>query len=99
MRNARNFDATSIMALEDLIRYIRESDRHILICGVTYDIYRVLRTSGLINILGRENLFAAHRSPFRSTLKAIKRAQELIGKRGANVRVFYDPNAKRVEAT
>jgi sulfate permease, SulP family len=98
MRNARNLDATSILALEELIKYIRETHRHILICGATRDIYRVIRKSGLLQLLGRENLLTASRSPFRSTFKAIKRAQHLLGEKGTNVRVFYDPDAKKAAA-
>jgi sulfate permease, SulP family len=89
MRNARNLDATSVMALEDLLRFMNETGRRLMMSGVSHDIYRVLRNSGLIAMLGRENLFSAsRRNPTLATRNALKRAQRLIGKDDLSVRVF-----------
>lgn len=95
MRNARHLDATSVMALEDLITFLRAKERHLLISGATKEVYRVLRNSGLLETLDRENLFMGSvRNPNLATRNALKRAQKLIGGK-ADVRIFYDPNKKK----
>ena len=102
MRNARHLDATSVMALEDLIKFLRTDDRHLIISGATPDVVRVLRNSGLLKVLDDDlpqwqtgekdrNLFLNDaRNPNLSTRDALRRAQEIVGK-DAEVRIFYDP--------
>lgn len=69
-------DATCILALEDLIRLLRKEGRELLISGVMKDVHRVLRDSGLVEVLGRENIFPASPSnPNLATRNALKRAQ------------------------
>lgn len=89
MRNARHLDATSVMALEELIRYVRETDRHLLISGATRDVYRVMRDSGMLNVLGRDNFFlGSPQNPNVSTRNALKRAQQLMGDQQLDIRIF-----------
>lgn len=91
LKNARHLDATSVMALAELVKYLRETDRHLLISGAERDVYRVLRNSGLLEILGKENIFRVSRgNPNLSTRSALRRAAELIGHQHAGVRIFYD---------
>ena len=52
MRNARHLDATSCMALEELIQFMRQSEQHILVCEVKKDTLRVFKKSGLYSLLG-----------------------------------------------
>ena len=92
MKNARHLDATSVMALEELIGYLRTHDRHLLISGLSKDVYRVLRNSGMVDIVGRDNLFMGSAlNPNLSTRNALKRAQVLLGTTKADVRIYYDP--------
>lgn len=92
LKNAYHLDATSVLALEELIRYMRESDRHLIISGARKDVYRVVKNSGLINYLGRENFFmGSSQNPNVATRNALKRAQELIGDRKAEIKIYYDP--------
>src|SRR5204863_4537530 len=51
LKNARHLDATSVMALEELIRAMREAKRDIIISGAMRDVVRVLRNSGLMKII------------------------------------------------
>lgn len=89
MRNARHLDATSVMAIEELIRYVRETDRHLLISGATREVYRVMRDSGVLERLGRKNFFlGSAKNPNMSTRNALKRAQELMGDRQLDIRIF-----------
>lgn len=92
MKNARHLDATSVMALEELIGYLRSSDRHLLISGLSKEVYRVLRNSGMMEVVGRENLFmGSAQNPNLSTRNALRRAQALLGTTKADVHIFYDP--------
>ena len=101
LKNARHLDATSVMALEDLIRYTRSKGRHVLISGATRDVYKVLKQSGVLLTLqegcirseGQTNLFLYHPSnPNISTRDALLRAQELLGTKEADIKIYFDSN-------
>ena len=103
LKNARHLDATSVMALEDLIRFTRAHGRHIIVSGASREVYRVLKQSGVLHTLqegckreeGESNLFLTFPSnPNLSTRDALKRAQQLLGGEKADIRIFYDPNKK-----
>lgn len=103
LKNARHLDATSVLALEDLIKFMRANDRHVLISGATREVYRVLKNSAVLTTLqlganrknGESNLFLNRPSnPNLSTRDALKRAQQLLGGEKAEVRIFYDPTKK-----
>jgi sulfate permease, SulP family len=92
LKNARHLDATSVMALEELITIMRQSGRDIIVSGAMKEVYRVLRDSGLVEVVGRENIFPGSPSnPNLSTRKALKRAQEILGTDKATVHIYYDP--------
>ncbi|MFN6046217.1 MAG: SulP family inorganic anion transporter, partial [Verrucomicrobiota bacterium] len=101
LKNAWHLDATSVMALEDLIRFMRGKGLHLIVSGATREVYRVLRNSGVLLTLqegcdrdkGESNLFLSHpRNPNLSTRAALLRAQDLIGTDKARIRIFHDPN-------
>jgi SulP family sulfate permease len=92
LKNARHLDATSVMALEELVRTLRGSGRDLIVSGAGKDVYRVLRDSGVLDAIGRENFFmGSSQNPNLSTRNALKRAQQIIGVRDAEVQIFYDP--------
>jgi SulP family sulfate permease len=92
MKNARHLDATSVMALEELVRTMRTSGRDLIVSGAGKDVYRVLRDSGVLDTVGRENFFmGSAQNPNLSTRNALKRAQQIIGVKEAEVQIFYDP--------
>lgn len=95
MKNARNLDATSVCALEELIRFIRENGRHLIISGASREVFRILRKSGTLEILqadcgvGESNIFLVDpRNPNRSTSMALKRAQKILGTTKADISIF-----------
>ncbi len=91
MRNARHLDATSVMTLQELIRYMRDMDRTLLISEARKDVIRIFKRSGLLEAIGRENIFPdVAQNPTLSTARALKRASQLIGDRKAKVSVYYD---------
>jgi SulP family sulfate permease len=101
LKNAWHLDATSVMALEDLIRFMRDKGLHLIVSGATRDVYRVLRNSGVLLTIqegcdrekGESNLFLSHpRNPNLSTRGALLRAQDLLGTDKARIRIFHDPN-------
>jgi SulP family sulfate permease len=101
LKNARHLDATSVMALEDLILSTRSKGRHIIVSGAGRDVYKVLKLSGVLLTLqegckrseGQTNLFLNHPSnPNISTRDALLRAQELLGTKEADIKIYFDPN-------
>jgi SulP family sulfate permease len=96
MKNARHLDATSVMAMEELIGFLRASGRHLIVSGLSKEVYRVLRNSGMIEVIGRDNLFmGSAANPNLSTRNALKRAQNLLGTTKAEVHIFYDPSREK----
>jgi sulfate permease, SulP family len=101
LKNARHLDATSVMALEDLILSMRSKGLHLLVSGATREVYRVLKKSGILVTLqdgcdrraSESNIFLTNpQNPNLSTRAALKRAQQLLGTEKADIRIFYDPN-------
>ena len=89
MRNAHHLDATSVLALEELVRYMQERKRHLLVSELSKDAVRIFRRSGLMDLIGRENLFPDNRAnPTLSTSKAIRRAMKLLDGQEADVKIF-----------
>ena len=93
MKNARHLDATSVMALEELIRFLRSKNRHLIISGAMKGLYRVLKDSGMVEVIGRDNLFlGSAQNPNISTRNALLRAQQLLGRKDAEVKIYFDPS-------
>jgi SulP family sulfate permease len=90
MKNARHLDASTVMAMENLHDYLRETGRFLLISGSNPDVTRVLENSGLLQKIGRENIFPAEPNPTVATSKALKRAKEILPGESPDLRVFYD---------
>jgi len=78
MKNARHLDASTVMAMEYLHDYLRETGRYLLISGSNPEVTRVLENSGLLAKIGRENIFPAEANPTVATRNALKRAKELL---------------------
>ncbi|MBS0633556.1 MAG: SulP family inorganic anion transporter [Verrucomicrobia bacterium] len=99
MKNARHLDASTVMALETLHDYLRQTGRHLLISGSNRDVTRVLKQSGLLAQLGEANLFPAADQPMVATRMALKRAKELLPDKNAQVRLFYEKDRLPPDAT
>lgn len=90
MKNARHLDATTVMALENLHDYLRETQRHLLISGSNRDVTRVLKNSGLLSHIGTENIFPATVNPTAATRQALQRAKQLLPNQEPELRLFYE---------
>lgn len=95
MRNAHYLDASSAMAITDLVRFAREKNRDVIISGALPEVERVLRNSGQMAVLGEENFFPhIPRNPNKATRYALKRAQEITGCKEATITLFIAPTAE-----
>jgi SulP family sulfate permease len=79
MRNARNLDATSALTLGNLASWLRGRGQRLLVSGVSGDADKILERSGIIDIIGRENVFFSDKSILTSTRDALLAAQRLVG--------------------
>lgn len=93
MRNAHLLDASGVMALEELVRFMRERGRHLLVSEARKESIRVFKRSGILEVLGRDNIFpdTPHNHTL-STAKALRRAKELVGGGSARVRIYGRDN-------
>lgn len=81
LKNARDIDATTCLALQQLHSYLKSSGRHLIACGITYQIWDVLSDSGLVEIINKNNLFIFdERHPHLSVQRALQRAYKLLNK-------------------
>lgn len=90
MQNARHLDASTVLALENLHEYLRQTGRHLLISGSNRDVTSVLKNSGLLVQIGNENIFPVTPNPTLATRQALTRAKQLLPDEHPEVRVFYE---------
>lgn len=89
LKNAHHMDATSVMALEELLVYMREHKRTLILSGIRKDLVRILKRSGLLECIGRENIFFdVYQNPTQSTARALRRAQALIGTESPKISIY-----------
>lgn len=79
LKNARDIDATTCLAIHQLYDYLKGSGRYLIACGLTTHVWVVLSNSGLVDEFGKENLFLfEERHPHLHMQQALARAKELI---------------------
>ena len=79
LKNARDIDATACLALQHLYEYLKSSGRHLIGCGITHQVWDVLSDSGMVELIGKTNLFIFdERAPHLSMQKAFVRAYDLL---------------------
>lgn len=96
IRKAHQLDASSVMAISDLIRFVKEKHRSLVVSGANEQVERVFREAGVMKLLGENNFFRHTPSnPNLCTRYAVKRAKEIVGFEQANVTLFLaeHPNA------
>lgn len=75
LRNAHHLDATTCLALRQLHHYLTASGRLLILSGITQPVWEVMVRSGLLEQIGRCNLFVSDPcDPVGSTRKAFTRA-------------------------
>lgn len=79
LKNARDIDATACLALQHLYEYLKGSGRYLIGCGITHQIWEVLSDSGIVDLIGKNNLFIFdEKHPQISVQKAFLRAHDLL---------------------
>jgi sulfate permease, SulP family len=82
LQGVYHLDASMCLAIMRLHGYLKQTERHLVISGLTQEVWRVLNRSSLAEKIGQENLFLSDEGqPQLSTWKACLRAQELIPKK------------------
>lgn len=88
LKNARDIDATACLALQQLYDYLAGSGRYLIACGITHQIWEVLSDSGMIDLIGKCNLFIFdERHPQLSVQKAFHRAAVLLESESAKAAI------------
>ena len=79
LKNARDLDATACLALQQLYEYLRNSGRYLICCGLMQQSWDVLSDSGLVELIGKKNLFFFDdRNPNVYIQKAYARAYTIL---------------------
>lgn len=95
LRNAINFDATSVMDIQELNRRMKDSHRRLIICEVRYDIMRILKSSGAYDEIGANNIFENdENNPTLSAAMAVKSARKDFGDSSPRLSIYA---TKKVE--
>jgi len=88
LRNAHHLDATSILALEELIHYMKEQRRTLMVSEAGTETMRIFESSGLAEVVGRENIFPDDlQNPTLPTARALRRAREILGTKDAHISI------------
>ncbi|MGH8020959.1 MAG: STAS domain-containing protein, partial [Opitutaceae bacterium] len=99
LKHAHHLDASAILALEELVQFMRENGRGLIVSGARKEVYRICKRTGLVDMIGRENFFVEWpQNPTLSTRNALKRAQQILGQQKASVRVFDEMRVKQEKA-
>ncbi len=80
LKRTHMIDATVMEVLERFVNDMRRQNRHVLLCGVKTDLMRALRGYGLVDKIGKENVFPAGDNVFASAKAALARARELVAR-------------------
>jgi len=96
MRNARHLDATATMAIEELVGYMNERDRTLILSECRDECMRTLTESGVLKTLNPKNVFPDNSTnPTLSTAMALGRAQEILGDQEVDVKIYVNPNKRK----
>lgn len=95
LKHAQHLDASAVLALEELAQFMQQTGRGLIVSGARKDVFRICKRTGLLDLIGRENFFVEWpHNPTLSTRHALRRAQQILGTREADVRVFGEARMK-----
>ncbi len=80
LKRTHMIDATVMDVLDRFVRDMQKQNGHVLLCGVKDDLMRTLKGYGLVELIGRENVFPAGNNIFASAQAALRRARELVAR-------------------
>ncbi|MBN1422146.1 MAG: SulP family inorganic anion transporter [Planctomycetes bacterium] len=82
MRGVRTMGSTGAEAIQRFHRSLAERGARLILCGADDALARVLRRTGIIFLLGEENVIPATHVVFESTRRALARAEALVAGAG-----------------
>ena len=80
LKRTHSIDGTVLAVLERFADEMRARGKHVVLCGVKPDLMTTLRVYGLVDSIGRSNVFATGGGVFTSAKLALERARELVGR-------------------
>lgn len=80
LKRTHSIDGTVLSVLEKFATDMRSHGRYAIFCGVKMELMRVFKSYGLIDRIGRENVFETGGGVFTSAKHALCRARELVGR-------------------
>lgn len=96
LKRTHSIDATVLGVLERFTADLRARQGYVVLCGVRPELMSVLRTYGLIEQIGQENVFPAGTGIFTSAKLALERARALVGRSidtsGIDTDESHEPN-------
>ena len=79
LKRTHSLDSTVLHVLEEFARALQKAGGHVILCGVKPELMQVLRAYGLINTIGKENVFETGFGVFTSAKRALDRAKKIVG--------------------
>ncbi|PIS01311.1 MAG: hypothetical protein COT84_03065 [Chlamydiae bacterium CG10_big_fil_rev_8_21_14_0_10_35_9] len=74
-----HMDASMCLAILKVHEYLQATNRHLLISGITDEVWKIFHRTQVVKTIGTENLFISEEAnPQLSTWKACLRAQDLV---------------------
>lgn len=80
LKRTHSIDSTVLQVLEQFIRQMHQHHRHVILCGLRPETMRTIKAYGLLDLLGRQNVFETGHGIFTSARQALSRARELVGR-------------------
>jgi len=81
LKRTHMVDATILLALEEFVRGMRRQGRSVVLCGIQPELLAMLERFGLVELIGKENVFESSPGVFSSARRALARAEEIVGAR------------------
>lgn len=79
LKRTHSIDATVLAVFEQFVLQVQSHGGHVILCGVRPQLIRVIDAFGLVETIGRENIFLTAEGVFASARQALERARQLAG--------------------
>jgi SulP family sulfate permease len=77
LKRTHSIDTTVLHVLEGFGRNMRERNGYVILCGLRPELMRTIKNYGLLDLLGKENVFETRGGIFESAKQALRRARQL----------------------
>lgn len=79
LKHVRDMDATAVLALQQLVRFLKKNERHLIVSAIPKQVYQVLENAKFSALVGQDNLIPYDkRLPNKAIGDAYKRAEHLL---------------------